>query len=87
MREIQMLVRRILVVVGLFDCVIVRTIGPIHSVSVTFFHYYRHDTNLLLIIRPYFEATAFNLICTCKECVVEEICYSFLMNPNITKPS
>ena len=82
----QMLVIRLVFIVGLFRHAVVRNIGPIHSVSVALFHSYGHETNLLFILRPPFEATAFNLIRTREEFVVKEFCYFFAMHPNITKP-
>ena len=65
-----MLVRRLVVVVRIFGRAIVGTLGPTHSVSVTFLIYSGHDTNLLFIIRPPFETTGFNLVHTREECLV-----------------
>ena len=83
----QMLVRRIVFVVRLFGRTIIGTLGPIHSVSVTFFRSSGHDTNIFFIPHPPFETMEFNLIRTHEECLVEDFCYFFSMHPNTTKPS
>ena len=80
-----MLVRRLVVIIGLFGHAIAGTLGPIHSASVAFFCSYGHDTNIPLIIRPSFEATAFILVRTRDKFLVEEFCYFIDMHPNINK--
>ena len=82
-----MLVVILVVVVGLFGHDVVGTLVPIWFADVAFFRSSAYDINILFILHPPFEATSFNLIRTCEEFVVEELCYFLAMHPNIIKPS